>query len=180
MHYSNRPQDVRVDFFEESGRWRATRAVTMSVSSFENRLIHDNLKEALNASLAFDEECQTLQYAGMHAVCLEPVQHQHPYPISVRVPSKGKFMFAAESRRGDLTYAAQAAIAQRERADHFIAEALVGDESVVDAIVGLFSVARFAGNLEADCAALRILQKRIGLDDDELRMLEKLYMERNR
>ena len=49
---------------------------------------------------------------------------------------------------------------------------------VVDAIVGLFSVARFAGNLEADCAALRILQKRIGLDDDELRMLEKLYRNR--
>lgn len=71
MHYSDKPQMVRVDFFKESGKWYATEAIEWM--HYSKMLIHDAFIRSLQAS------CNG-RFSGMTAVCLEPY-HEHAHPI---------------------------------------------------------------------------------------------------
>ena len=79
MGYSEDPEDVRVDFFKESGKWYATEAIKWT-GSWEGGLVRDIFKKLL-----WEHLHGRLQ--GMTAVCLHPY-HKHEVPILVRVPYK--------------------------------------------------------------------------------------------
>lgn len=95
MGYSEDPQDVRVDFFKETGKWYATESVRWIhyFSSYNvkgepqegGKIIQDAFLEALTKHLTRPDG--SIRYAGMWAVCLEP-HHEHAHPIMMTVPKK--------------------------------------------------------------------------------------------
>ena len=75
-HFSNEPNDCRVDFFKPSGKWYATESVYFSGKHYSKDTdIHTAFRNALESTLGD-------RYNGMQAVCLEPY-HELSHPISL-------------------------------------------------------------------------------------------------
>lgn len=87
MHYSDNPNQVRVDFFRESGEWYCTEAVEWTgaylLQENEWGLHHGDMYTAFRKSL-HDHFGEQPRLQGMWAVCLDPY-HERPYPLMVRV-----------------------------------------------------------------------------------------------
>jgi len=79
-HYSNDPQNVRVDFFKPSGKWYATEQVTMVGWRGDEVLIHDSLVDALDN---LERKDGGPLFRGMQVICLEPY-HEFSHPISIK------------------------------------------------------------------------------------------------
>lgn len=82
MHYSDKPESVRVDFWKPSGKWYCTEAVIWT-GQYKDQLIHDGFAQSLRDHLT-EEGCDGLRLSKMRATCLEPL-HQHSHPISMMV-----------------------------------------------------------------------------------------------
>lgn len=86
MHYSNHPEDVRVDFFDEKGRWLCTDCLTFLPEKFT--YVSTAFTEALQAYFRNNEVLVEksivpkffLDNESITAVCLQPY-HKTPYPI---------------------------------------------------------------------------------------------------
>jgi len=79
MHYSDKPNSVRVDFFKlPSYKWYATEQLnwTRYTTKLEDdiELIHTTFARLLHE--------QIHRYHGMLAVCLEPY-HEHAHPLCI-------------------------------------------------------------------------------------------------
>lgn len=74
-NYSDNPNDCRVDFFKESGKWYDTIQVTFEPKDYADTQIHDALRNAL------EKACPN-NYQGLQAICLKPY-HKHSHPISL-------------------------------------------------------------------------------------------------
>lgn len=70
-HYSNKPDQCRVDFFKPSGKWYTTEAFTWH--GYSGTLLHDAFKLSLNAVFQGN-------FSGMTAVCLSPY-HENEHPL---------------------------------------------------------------------------------------------------
>jgi len=79
MGYSEDEDMVRVDFFEESGKWYTTEAVKWT-GAWEGKIqpIHDAFKKSLR-----DHFKDILRLSEMDAICLQPY-HEHAHPICVK------------------------------------------------------------------------------------------------
>lgn len=75
MHYSERPGNVRVDFFKASGKWYTTEAVDME--PFYEMGPVEGLQQALRVHLSDG------RLRDMTAVCLEPYS-RHSYPVMIK------------------------------------------------------------------------------------------------
>lgn len=80
-HYSNNPNECRVDFFKEHGKWYATEMVKFNSINYRNHPMY-----AFAFALQFHFE-NGIRYEGMIAICLEPyVEFQ--FPLMLRVSEK--------------------------------------------------------------------------------------------
>lgn len=80
MNYSRKSNQVRVDFFKESGKWYDT--VKMEWLHYgKETLIHDAFLLSLRARFT--------GYQGMTAVCLEPY-HEHAHPLMIKKWNEAK------------------------------------------------------------------------------------------
>ena len=101
MHYSDKPESVRVDFWKPSGKWYCTEAVIWTGEyKSEDQLIHDSFAKALLDHLTEDGQVG-LRLEGMRATCLDPC-HEHSHPISLMVDEKELRTLAGESMLGKL------------------------------------------------------------------------------
>lgn len=78
-HYSEHEDSVRVDFFNEYGKWKYTEAVRWT-GEFHTGLIHDEFIKSLKEHLGASKP----RLRGLRAICLEPY-HAHSHPISVLI-----------------------------------------------------------------------------------------------
>ena len=86
MYYSNHPEDVRVDFFDEKGRWLCTDCLTFLPEKFT--YVSTAFTEALqtyfrNNEVLVDNLIVPNSFLGnesITAVCLHPY-HEAPYPL---------------------------------------------------------------------------------------------------
>ena len=78
MHYSDKPNSVRVDFFKKSGKWYTTEAIELPPNFYHEPTLHENFIKVLVEHLEG-------RLKGMTAVCLE-IYHKHNHPIMVTVP----------------------------------------------------------------------------------------------
>lgn len=94
MGFTERPDSVRVDFFQASGKWYETIAVTMEVYSASPEhpkgwSVHYSLALALKKKLTNPDG--SLRLNGMLAVCLEPY-HELSHPIMMHVTDIDTFI----------------------------------------------------------------------------------------
>jgi hypothetical protein len=73
MNYSNNPEEVRVDFFKESGKWCATEVLKFDSYYSKDEIITDTFKRCLKEQFPNN-------YRDMIAVCLDPY-HEHAHPL---------------------------------------------------------------------------------------------------
>lgn len=77
MNYSDKPYQVRVDFFKPSGKWYETECMVWSGESSADCNIVEEFKHSLQEHLEG-------RMKGMYAVCLDPY-HENSYPLMVEV-----------------------------------------------------------------------------------------------
>lgn len=82
MHYSDKPESVRVDFWKPSGEWYSTEAVIWT-GQYRDQLIHYSFAQSLRDHLTVEGR-DGLRMSGMSATCLKPY-HEHSHPISMMV-----------------------------------------------------------------------------------------------
>ena len=71
MNYSSESSHVRVDFFQQSGKWYATEEVVWMEHMHSGVPLHDAFKAALREHFKSDP----YRLRGMIAVCLDPYHH---------------------------------------------------------------------------------------------------------
>ena len=75
-HYCKEPNNCRVDFWKESGKWYEDEEIV-----FRNEDYHGCIFKAFKNALS-DHAHVAKSYIGMRATCLEPY-HEHSHPISI-------------------------------------------------------------------------------------------------
>lgn len=80
-NYSDREDDVRVDFFKDSGKWYTAEKVRWT-GSFGKVSLQESFAKTLINHLARDGEMPRMM--DMTAVCLEPY-HRHAFPVMMKV-----------------------------------------------------------------------------------------------
>jgi hypothetical protein len=85
MHYSQRTNHVRVDFFKLSGKWYCTEEVEWTGEWEGTSLILREFAKTLKNHLLVRED-NYYRLRGMYAVCLEPY-HENAFPLMVRTDS---------------------------------------------------------------------------------------------
>lgn len=78
-HYSDKADQVRVDFFKQSGKWYTTEAVIWTGKWDGTTDIHESFSKSLRDH--FKETPDRL--SEMDAICLDPY-HEHTHPIQIR------------------------------------------------------------------------------------------------
>jgi len=81
VNYSISPEMVRVDFFNERGKWKYTVAMKWDrYTSLADDLVYEDIQDTFKRCL---REQFPDRFIGLTAICLEPY-HKNTYPLMVR------------------------------------------------------------------------------------------------
>jgi hypothetical protein len=77
MHYSDKPNSVKVSFWKRNGRkWNFDEAIIWPDEEYSDGLIHDQFAKALMAN----DTKRLIGHEGLIAYCYDPY-HEHAHPI---------------------------------------------------------------------------------------------------